>query len=155
MEEKKRQTREEILLRLENAKQRKREHIAKLEKELNQELTKAGVIRDVSLVQPESGVVEEIKAKGKEVLPQGARLWLYGSRARGDARHNSDWDLLILLDKPELEFEDYGMVAYPFVRLGWEIGETISAQTYTLDYWRKNIFLPFVKNVERDKIALI
>ena len=43
MEEKKRQTREEILLRWEKAKQRKREHIAKLEKELNQELTKAGL----------------------------------------------------------------------------------------------------------------
>ena len=155
MEEKKRQTREEILLRWENAKQRKREHVAKLEKEFNQELTKSGVIRDASLVQPKSGVVEEIKAKGKEVLPHGARLWLYGSRARGDARHDSDWDLLILLDKPEVEYEDYGRVAYPFVRLGWDIGATISAQTYTLDYWRKNSFLPFVKSVERDKIPLL
>ena len=115
----------------------------------------AKVIQDMSTSLSQSGVIEEIKSKGREILPKGARLWLYGSRARGDARHDSDWDLLILLDKPEVEYEDYGRVAYPFVRLGWDIGATISAQTYTLDYWRKYPFLPFVKNVEQDKISLI
>lgn len=44
-EKKKKQTREEILLRWENAKRRKREHVAKLEKELNDELVKAGLVR--------------------------------------------------------------------------------------------------------------
>ena len=102
-----------------------------------------------------SKVIKEILAKGKEVLPHGAHLWLYGSRARGDAKDDSDWDLLILLDKPEIEYEDYGKMAYPFVRLGWDLGEMISAQTYTLNYWKEYPFLPFVKNVERDKVILI
>src|SRR5438105_15874992 len=30
----------------------------------------------------------------------GARVILYGSRARGDAAADSDWDLLVLLDGP-------------------------------------------------------
>lgn len=33
----------------------------------------------------------------EEVLPLGAHAILFGSRARGDARHDSDWDVLILL----------------------------------------------------------
>ena len=35
------------------------------------------------------------------------------------------------------------------------IGEMISAQTYTKEYWRKYSFLLFVKNVEHDKIELV
>ena len=41
-------------------------------------------------------VIERIKDVAEHVLPQGASLWLYGSRARGDARPDSDYDLLIL-----------------------------------------------------------
>lgn len=33
----------------------------------------------------------------RQVEPE-ADIILYGSRARGDARHDSDWDFLILLD---------------------------------------------------------
>jgi len=34
------------------------------------------------------------------ILDPTARIILYGSRARGDAQPDSDWDLLILLDGP-------------------------------------------------------
>ena len=40
-------------------------------------------------------------------LPKGSRLLLYGSQARGTAGHGSDWDILILLDKPKIEQSDY------------------------------------------------
>ena len=44
MEEKKdKMTREEVLLRWERAKRRKREHVAKLEEELNKKLAKDGL----------------------------------------------------------------------------------------------------------------
>lgn len=36
-----------------------------------------------------------------------AEIWLFGSRARGDHRENSDWDLLIVLkDDAPREHED-------------------------------------------------
>ena len=36
--------------------------------------------------------VESIKQVAKNVLPENARLLLYGSRARGNYSEGSDWD---------------------------------------------------------------
>ena len=44
-------------------------------------------------------ILNDIVYVGKQNLPQGGRLILYGSRARGTATDASDWDLLIILDK--------------------------------------------------------
>lgn len=101
-----------------------------------------------------TAVLENIKALAGKALPANSTLLLYGSRARGDNRSDSDWDLLILLDKPKLVAEDYD-VAYPFRELGWDIGEEISPHVYTKKQWREWTFLPYYKNVERDKIVLL
>lgn len=101
-----------------------------------------------------SQVVNHIKQVAKKVLPKGSSLYLYGSRARGDHHEDSDWDLLILLDKPTLAYHDYDLT-YPFRELGWNVGEEISPHLYTKQQWKKWTFLPYHKNVEHDKIELI
>ena len=100
-------------------------------------------------------VIENIKQVATKALPPSSSLILYGSRARGDYKDDSDWDLLILLDKPELSDSDYDNVSFPFTLLGWNIGELISPQMYTKKEWDSISFLPFYKNVERDKIVLV
>ena len=100
-------------------------------------------------------VIENIKQVALKTLPPSSSLILYGSRARGDYNDNSDWDLLILLDKPELSDSDYDNVSFPFTLLGWNIGELISPQMYTKKEWDSISFLPFYKNVEQDKIVLV
>ena len=47
-------------------------------------------------------VIQKIQEVARQVLPPGSELYLYGSRARGDARPDSDWDLLVLLDNPNV-----------------------------------------------------
>ncbi|MBQ9666873.1 MAG: nucleotidyltransferase domain-containing protein [Bacteroidaceae bacterium] len=101
-----------------------------------------------------SQVIENIKQVARSVLPKGSTLYLYGSRARGDYHEGSDWDLLILLDKSALTYQDYD-VTYPFRELGWNIGAEISPHLYTKQQWKGWTFLPYYKNVERDKIELI
>ena len=101
----------------------------------------------------EQRIIQMIRETGHKVVPSDGKVWLYGSRARGNAYEGSDWDLLILLNKPKLEASDYD-VTYPFRELGWEIGEEISPHIYTQKQWEEWTFLPFRKNVERDKYVL-
>lgn len=100
-------------------------------------------------------VIDHIKEVAKTALPPQSTLLLYGSQARGDAHQGSDWDLLILLDKPRLDENDYDNVSFPFTLLGWNIGEIINPQMYTKKEWENISFLPYHKNVEHDKIVLV
>ena len=98
-------------------------------------------------------VIQRIKELGEKILPEGASLWLYGSRARGDARPDSDYDLLILLDKDVLRERDTDVI-YEMAELGWDLSAEINAHAYPRGQWSTWTYLPFYKNVERDKIVL-
>ena len=54
-------------------------------------------------------------------MPAGGKAILFGSQARGTARDDSDWDILIVLDKEELLPSDYDNVTYPLTMVGWEL----------------------------------
>ena len=92
---------------------------------------------------------------GKRILPKGSRLLLYGSRARGDHRPDSDWDLLVLLNRPQKEDSDFASISYPLMELGFSLGQYFSVHTYSQEEWNNMSFLPFYKNVEHDKIELV
>lgn len=97
----------------------------------------------------------QIKKLAATTVPKGGRAILYGSRARGDARKDSDWDLLILLNKDRLEQSDYDNVSYPFVLLGCDMGEEINPILYTTKEWEAYKITPFHENVTREGIELI
>lgn len=99
-------------------------------------------------------ILHQIQQVGRQVLPKDAHLLLYGSRARGDYNDGSDWDLLILLNRPQEE-SDFQNIAYPIMELGFDMGEFFSVQTYSQDEWDSMSFLPYYKNVEQDKILLV
>ena len=99
-------------------------------------------------------VIDHIKLKAQEVLPKGSTLYLYGSQARGDYQSDSDWDLLLLLDKTHLEHGDFDKYSYPFVEMGWEIGEDIRPHAYTKAEWFNGPHAMFYYNVEKDKQLL-
>lgn len=100
-------------------------------------------------------VISNIKKVASSVLPAHGSLILFGSRARGDANSDSDWDLLILLDKAKLTKDDYDTVAYPLREVGWEFGQNINPVMYTKKQWESYSFTPFYKNVEHDKLVIV
>lgn len=99
--------------------------------------------------------IEQIQQLGKEIIPSDGHLYLYGSRARGDYRPDSDWDLLILLNKDKEEYSDFDRYSYPFIALGYDNEVPVSAHLYTMSQWEAMSFSPFYHNVEQDKIVLI
>lgn len=99
-------------------------------------------------------VIEQIRQLGEKILPEGASLWLYGSRARGDARPDSDYDLLILLEKERITGEDHDRYGFPLREAGWEIWTEINPHIYTKKDWQSWSYSPFYKNVEHDKIVI-
>lgn len=84
-------------------------------------------------------IQQRISTMGKQILPSGSDLWLYGSRARGDNRSDSDWDLLVLVDKDKQLLEDFDRYAYPFIEMGWQLGQEINPMlitTQAIQGWR-------------------
>lgn len=100
-------------------------------------------------------IISSIKDVAAVSIPAGGKAILYGSRARGDATENSDWDLLILLNKDKLVQDDYDKVSYPFVLLGCDLGEKINPIMYTKKEWESYNITPFYENVQRDGINII
>lgn len=84
-----------------------------------------------------------------------SEVYLYGSQARGNAQNLSDWDLLILLDKPKVSFEFEKKFMDEFYELELETGEIISPLIYSKSDWNSNyIITPLFENIKREGVRL-
>lgn len=89
-----------------------------------------------------------------KVMPPHGKAILFGSQARGTAGADSDWDILVVLDKDRLLPSDYDSVTFPLTMLGWDLGEEINPVMYSSKEWQKYKITPFYKNVEKEGISL-
>ncbi len=85
----------------------------------------------------------------------GATLVLFGSYARGDARPDSDIDILVLLNKDKITLDDRVRIGYPLCDIALETDLLISPKVYSRLLWEtKYKITPFYKNVTREGINL-
>ncbi len=84
-----------------------------------------------------------------------SEILLYGSRARGSASQDSDWDFLVLTEL-ELEYSAKRNIRNAIHALELETGEVISIIIHSKDYWCRpqNAVTPFYQNVGRESIVI-
>jgi len=84
-----------------------------------------------------------------------AVAYLFGSRARGNFRPDSDWDILILINDSKVTNEIEDSFREDLYDIELESGQVISTFVYSKDYWKNTlIFSPLYKNVTREGIRL-
>ncbi|QJW91977.1 nucleotidyltransferase domain-containing protein [Spirosoma taeanense] len=98
----------------------------------------------------DSEFLQAVKQSILEIDP-GAEVWLFGSRARGDARVDSDWDFLVLTNKPTNKVLKEQLRDSLFeIELSADkvIGSIIhSKQEWENDFW----MTPLYRNTKRDR----
>ena len=98
-------------------------------------------------------VIDLIRTTVREKEPD-AQIILYGSRARGDAREDSDWDVIVILNKPPMTHQKRYRLAYELWLKGQDIQEEINTFVYTKDQWNSAPPSMFKYNVREEGIQL-
>jgi predicted nucleotidyltransferase len=102
----------------------------------------------------DASLLQQCKKAIRAVVPD-ADVILYGSRARGDAQDDSDYDLLVLVDHSAgvARHEQLISSIYP---LELETGAVLTLSIHNRDVWNSKLYeaMPFHENVDRDGVCL-
>lgn len=97
-------------------------------------------------------ILEKIKFTINEFDPE-AKIIVFGSHARGDARKYSDWDLLVLSSKQNSQ-KVIKQLKHKILNIEIEEGEVISPLIYDLIEWDQMKGLPLYENIEKEGIEI-
>lgn len=94
----------------------------------------------------------EVKRYVHQIDPQ-AEAWLFGSRARGDARPDSDWDFLVLTDKP-VDRQYKRVMRDHLFYLGLDSERVIGTVIHNKQTWEDLAVTYLYRNIEEDGITI-
>lgn len=85
----------------------------------------------------------------------GAQVFLFGSRARHTNRPDSDWDILILVDNPQVSDEVENKFRDVLYDIEIESGQIISSLIYSKSVWKNKMpASPLFHAVKKDGVLL-
>ena len=99
-------------------------------------------------------IIDRIKRSINSIDPN-ADAYLFGSRARGNNRSDSDWDILILVDSSKVTNEIEDKFRDKLYDIELESGQIISTFIYPKHYWETRLkYSPLYKNVNNEGVQL-
>lgn len=97
-------------------------------------------------------ILSKVKKRIKNVDPR-ARVILFGSRARNDAKKNSDWDFLILTESnPDREFRN--KIYDELFESELETDEVFTGIIQNIESWNEYSKTPVYQNIVKDGIEI-
>jgi len=101
-----------------------------------------------------SEILNRIK-QGINSKEPSAEIYLFGSRARGDNRQDSDWDILVITPKDKVTFDYEFDLRDPIYDIELDSGQNISILIYSKNDWQtKQSFSPLFINVQKEGIRI-
>ncbi len=106
------------------------------------------------MIRRKQHIIQLIKKKINE-LDSTAEVILYGSRARGDNKRDSDWDVMILLNRKNVDKKIEQTFRHHLLDIELEIGVPISVFVYSKSDWEgKYSITPLFKSIKKEGIII-
>ncbi len=95
-------------------------------------------------------ITHRLKKKITTIDPE-VEIYLFGSRARGDFRNDSDWDVLVLTER-ELNYKLENKIRSIIFEIELEVEEPISTLIYSKKEWMELEVTPLYQNIKSEGV---
>jgi len=106
------------------------------------------------MIRRKQHIIQLIRKKVNEI-DNTAEVILYGSRARGDNKRDSDWDVMILLKQKNVDKKIEQTFRHHLLDIELEIGVPVSVFVYSKSDWEgKYSITPLFRSIKKEGIQI-